>query len=61
VAIPTEHHDMVAAVNERARHSGEVVDRRQQPPKHTFADGLRTNVGIAIRKRITLGFVPVDG
>jgi hypothetical protein len=37
-----------------------LIDRRQQPREHTFAHGLWTNVGIAIRKRIAFRFVPVD-
>jgi len=60
-AIATEHNDVAAAVNKRAGHSGEVVDSREQPAKHTFPHGLGTNVRIAIRERIALCFVPVDG
>jgi hypothetical protein len=40
-AIATQHHDVVAAVNERVRHRGEVVDRRQQPREYPVAHSLR--------------------
>jgi hypothetical protein len=60
-AIATEHHDVVAALNERAGRHGEVINRRHQPREYTLANGLRPNIGIAIRKRIALGFVPADG
>jgi hypothetical protein len=60
-AIAAEHHHVVAAVNERGRHGREVVNRCQQPPEHTIPHSLRTNLGIAIRERTALRFVPVDG
>ncbi|MGE0359805.1 MAG: hypothetical protein AB7H93_06865 [Vicinamibacterales bacterium] len=49
-AVAAEHDDVVSAVNEGVRGHGEVIDRHHEPAEHTLANGLRSNIGIAIRK-----------